>query len=62
MSGRIKRGARERLPVSSIGGYGAEYLANKHGITPDQARSLIARIGSSREELDNAAAKLGSSV
>jgi hypothetical protein len=56
--GRRRRGAAERSAVSSVGGYGAEYLANKHGITPDQARALILRVGSGRDDQDAAATKL----
>jgi hypothetical protein len=41
-----------------VGGYGAEYLANKHGITADQARALILRVGSSRDDQDAAAMRL----
>jgi hypothetical protein len=54
--GRRKRGAAERVAVSSVGGYGAEYLANKHGITSDQARALIVRVGGcSRDEAESRA-------
>lgn len=36
-------------------------FAEAHGITPDQARELIARHGSDRAKLDEAAAHLRSS-
>ena len=39
-------------------GYEVTYFAQKHGITAEQARDLIAKIGNDREKLDAAAAKL----
>jgi len=40
------------------GGYTADFLAFKHGITLDEARGLILHHGSSRKELDAAAQRL----
>lgn len=39
-------------------GYDANYLAQKFGITPAQARQVIAEVGNDREKLNEAAAKL----
>jgi hypothetical protein len=44
--------------VSGSEGYEVEHFARKHGITADQARELIARIGNDRAELDRAAEQL----
>jgi hypothetical protein len=52
------RGEPDRSRVAAGEGYEVEYFARKHGITAEQARELIARIGNDRDELDAAAAKL----
>lgn len=39
-------------------GYRANYLASKHGISCQQARDLIAEVGSDRERLNLTAAKV----
>jgi hypothetical protein len=51
-------GEPDRSRVSGLEGYEVDYFANKHGITADQARELIGRIGNSRKELDAAAERL----
>jgi hypothetical protein len=38
--------------------YSASYLAEKHDISPEQARDLMRKIGGDRDKLDEAAAKL----
>jgi hypothetical protein len=38
--------------------YEVKYLASKHGLTAEQVRSLIGRVGNNREKLDHAAQKL----
>lgn len=53
-----KRGEPDRSKVAGEEGYEVEYFARKHGITAEQARELIARIGTDRDALDAAAAKL----
>ncbi|MCC6827682.1 MAG: DUF3606 domain-containing protein [Novosphingobium sp.] len=39
-------------------GYDATYLARKHGITRQQARDLIRKVGHDRDKLNEAAASL----
>jgi hypothetical protein len=39
-------------------GYDATYLARKHGITRQQARDLIRKVGHDRDRLNEAAALL----
>jgi hypothetical protein len=52
------RGSRDRSRVAAGQGYELAYFARKHGITQDQARQLIAKIGNDRAKLDAAAEKL----
>jgi len=51
-------GGQDRSRVSGEEGYEVRYFAEKHGISPDQARELIERVGNNRAELDAAAEKL----
>ena len=51
-------GGRDRSTVSSSEGYEVSYFAQKHGISAEQARELIERVGNNREALDTAAAKM----
>jgi hypothetical protein len=53
-----KRGGRDRSRVAAGEGYEVAYFAKKHGITQEQARDLIKRVGNDRAKLDAAAAKL----
>ena len=53
-----KRGGRDRAEVAAGEGYEVDYFARKHGITPAQARQLIADVGNDRARLDEAAARL----
>jgi hypothetical protein len=55
---RSNRGGRERSRVAAGHGYELGYFARKHGISRDQARQLIARVGNDRDKLNAAAAKL----
>jgi hypothetical protein len=55
---RGKRGARDRGRVAAGQGYELGYFARKHGITRDQARGLINRIGNDRAKLNAAAQSL----
>ena len=52
------RGQRDRSRVAAGQGYELGYFARKHGISRDQARQLIARVGNGRAKLNAAAAKL----
>ena len=51
-------GQRDRDRVSGGEGYEVEHFARKHGITAEQARELIARVGNDRSALDAAAEEL----
>ncbi len=55
---RSNRGGRDRGQVAGGQGYELGYFARKHGISRDQARSLINRIGNDRARLNAAAQKL----
>ena len=52
------RGGRDRSRVAAGQGYELGYFARKHGISRDQAKQLIARIGNDRVKLNAAAEKL----
>jgi hypothetical protein len=49
---------RDRGRVAGGQGYELGYFARKHGISRDQARSLIERIGNDRAKLNAAAERL----
>jgi hypothetical protein len=49
---------RDRGRVAAGQGYELGYFARKHGISRDQARQLINRIGNDRTQLNAAAEKL----
>lgn len=53
------RGGRDRSRVAANQPYELGYFARKHGISRDQARALIERIGNDRAKLNAAAEKLG---
>lgn len=55
---RSNRGARDRSRVSTSQGYELGYFARKHGISRDEARKLIARVGNDRAKLNAAAERL----
>jgi hypothetical protein len=55
---KTKTGKPDRSRVAGGEGYEVAYFARKHGITKEQARELIARIGNDRASLDAAAEKL----
>lgn len=57
---KSKRGGRDRRTVAKGQGYEVTYFANKHRISLQQARDLIATIGNDREKLNAAASKLDS--
>ena len=48
-------GQRDRDRVWGDEPYEVEYFARKHGLTMEQARELIARVGNDRAKLDAAA-------
>lgn len=51
-------GEPDRSRVSGSEDYEVRYFADKHGISMDQARQLIAKHGNQREALDAAAEQL----
>ena len=55
---KSKRGKADRSRVSGSEGYEVNYFAIKHGITREQARDLIKKIGNNRDKLNKAAEKL----
>lgn len=55
---KSKRGKADRSRVAGNEGYEVNYFANKHGITREQARGLIKKVGNNREKLNKAAEKL----
>jgi hypothetical protein len=58
MGGSKRTTAAKRRARAATEPYDAGYLAQKHDITREQARELIRRIGSDRDKLNAAAAKL----
>jgi uncharacterized protein DUF3606 len=56
---KSKVGEPDRRRVSADQDYEVSQLAQKHGLTQEQARDLIARVGNDREKLDQAAKELG---
>jgi hypothetical protein len=51
-------GEPDRSRVAGEQDYEVRYLAEKHGLSAEQARQLIARVGNDRQNLDAAAKKL----
>lgn len=56
------RGAQDRARVAVDQPYEVEYFARKHGLTMEQARELIERVGNSRAKLDAAAEQIKASA
>jgi hypothetical protein len=55
---KTKVGAADRRQVAGGEEYEVDYFAQKHGISREQAQSLISRHGNDRETLDREAQKL----
>ena len=53
-------GEPDRSRVSGAEDYEVRYFADRHGLSMDQARELIARHGNDRETLDRAAERMKS--
>jgi len=51
-------GGRDRSRVAAGQGYELGYFAKKHGISRDDARKLIERVGNDRDKLNAAAEEL----
>lgn len=52
------RGGRDRSRVAGGQGYELGYFARKHGISREEAKKLIERVGNDRAKLNAAAEKL----
>jgi hypothetical protein len=55
---KSNRGGRDRSRVAAGQGYELGYFARKHGLSRDEARSLIARVGNDRTKLNAAAERM----
>lgn len=55
---RSNRGGRDRSRVAAGQGYELGYFARKHGISREQAKSLIERVGNDRAKLNAAAERI----
>ena len=55
---KSKVGEPDRSRVAADQDYEVRQLFEKHGLSEEQARDLIARIGNDREKLDRAASEL----
>ena len=55
---KTNRGGRDRGRVAAGQGYELGYFARKHGISRDQARSLIERVGNDRAKINAAAERI----
>jgi len=51
-------GGQDRDRVAGGEDYEVQHFASRHGITPDEVRELIQRVGTDRETLEREAAKL----
>ena len=60
MDDKTKRGAADRSKVAGGQDYEVRHLAEKFGLSVEQARDLIARHGNDRATLEAAARKLAS--
>lgn len=53
---------QDRARVAGSQGYELRYFARKHGLTMDQARGLVGKVGNIRSKLNEAAAKMKQSL
>ena len=51
-------GGRDRAEVAAREDYEVQAFASRHGMTPDEVREMIHRIGNDRDALQREAAKL----
>lgn len=56
---KIKQDNRDRSRVAAGEDYEVQYLADKAGITPEQARTLIQQHGNDRAKLMEKAKRIG---
>jgi hypothetical protein len=59
---KSKVGEPDRNRVAADQEYEIRYLAEKYGLSQDQVRELIARIGNDRKKLEEAAKGLAASL
>lgn len=52
---KSKQDGRDRSRVAAGQDYEVEHFANRHGISPEKARKLIARHGNDRDKLEREA-------
>ena len=57
-----KVGEPDRNRVAGDQDYEVRYLAEKYGLSHEQARELVARIGNDRQKLEEAAKELAASL
>ncbi|TCU54650.1 uncharacterized protein DUF3606 [Novosphingobium sp. PhB57] len=55
---KSERGSADRRTVAGDEDYEVDYFAAEHGLTREQAKDLIKRVGNDREKLDAEAEKL----
>jgi len=55
---KTKVGNSDRSRASADRDYEVQQLAEKHGLSPQQVRDLIARFGNSREKVEKATQQL----
>jgi hypothetical protein len=55
---KTKVGEPDRSRVSAEQDYEVQYLAEKHGLSAEQVRKLIARVGNDRKKIEAAARQL----
>ena len=53
-----KRGAQDRRTVAGSERYELDYEAEKLGISPEQLKAIIARIGTDRAKIEEAAGRI----
>jgi hypothetical protein len=58
---KTKVGEPDRSRVAADQDYEVQHFAEKHGLSPQQVRDLIGRVGNSREKLEQAAKELRAS-
>jgi ABC-type nitrate/sulfonate/bicarbonate transport system substrate-binding protein len=55
---KTKVGEPDRSRVSGSQDYEIQYLADKHGLSAEQVKKLIVRVGNDREKIEAAARQL----
>ena len=55
---KTKVGEPDRSRVPGDQDYEVRYLAEKHGLSAEQVKKLIARVGNDREKIESAARRL----